>query len=53
MKAIQYRNFWPEDLHTALKKQAIDEKLDLRDLIIKALEQYLEAQHPQEKGDSD
>ena len=32
---------FPEDLHKAAKHQAVDEKITLRDLILKAVEEYL------------
>jgi predicted HicB family RNase H-like nuclease len=34
---------FPEDLHKAAKHQAVDEKITLRDLILKAVEEYLKA----------
>ena len=34
---------FPEDLHKAAKHQAVDEKITLRELILKAIEAYLKA----------
>jgi len=40
VKAIIIRNF-PEDLHMRAKLQAVKERTTLKEIVIKALEQYL------------
>lgn len=36
---------FPDDLHKDLKRRAIDEGISLKELIVKALQEYIE-QHP-------
>ncbi len=40
MEALYVRNF-PDDLHKKARLRAVEENLTLRELIIKALEEYL------------
>jgi len=40
MEALYVRNF-PDDLHKLARLQAVKEDITLRELIIKALEEYL------------
>ena len=47
MEALYVRNF-PDDLHKKARLRAVEENLTLRELIIKALEEYLKA--PKKKG---
>ena len=35
----------PDNIHLDLKRRAIDERISLKDLIVKALQEYIE-QHP-------
>jgi len=36
----------PDDLHWNLKRRAVDERMSLKDLVVKALQQYLEQNPP-------
>jgi len=37
---------FPDDLHWNLKKRAMDERMSLKDLVTKVLQQYLEQNPP-------
>ena len=47
MEALYVRNF-PDELHKNARLRAVEEDLTLRELIIKALDEYLKA--PTKKG---
>lgn len=40
----------PENIHTLAKSQAALEQISLRELIIRAVAQYLGMEYPEEKG---